>query len=113
MAEITALVRLLTEPSAVALSTFAVIITAGGFRLWHLIERKFDDLDDRFDKFEYEIDSVRGCITDIDAKLDRDMKRLNEMEEILFRLLQGVVELGANGPVKKCLERIIAGGRWQ
>jgi hypothetical protein len=113
MAELATLVKLLTEPSAVALSTFAIAITAGGFRLWRMIERRFDGMEHTFTAFRSEVDDLRCGISDIDGKLDKDMKRLNEMEEMVFNTLRGVVELGANGPVKKCLERLIAAGRWQ
>ena len=88
----------------------------GGWKLWRLIERRLDNLDhtidSRFTASEGEIALIKGALSQMDGKFCTDNDRLNSIEECIYYVLDGVVQNGANGPVKRYRDAIAASGRW-
>ena len=88
----------------------------GGWKLWRLIERRLDDLDHKmstsFTEVNGEVGLIKGSLTNMDNKICNDNTRLNAIEECIYYVLDGVVQNGANGPVKRYRDAIAASGRW-
>lgn len=89
----------------------------GGWKLWHLIEHRLDTIDHtierKFSENEGEIALIKGTLTNMDGKFCADKDRLDTIEECIYYVLDGVVQNGANGPVKRYRDKVAASGRWQ
>ena len=124
MSEIRALVEVLSSPSTITVATFGIAVTVLAFRLWMRIEKNLTEFGYKLDRAvadmdskaliaRYDMDEIRASLTEMNEKVGKDKERLDQQDEMLYRIGQGVVELGANGEVKKCFERLAAAGRWK